>query len=178
MEPPKRISFFDGRLLTAEDLTAEQDYFLGRLRRHNRLLHGYGVVQGLHVSVTGDTTAPSVTVVPGYAVDPLGHEICVCSAIVLPVPQKGTSLHVVICYRECPTDLVPVPSDPAEPDSEMKPSRIADTFELLLSATWPQRRADPCGEVTGGASGVPLARLLFSRRRWQVDRRFRVPRAH
>ena len=177
MELPTRNNFFAGRLLTAEDLTAEQNYFLGRLRRHNRLLHGSGVVQGLDVSLTGDTTAPSVAVGPGYALDPLGNEICVCAATALPLPQKGTSVHVVICHRECPTDPVPVPSDPAEPDSTPKPSRIADTFELLLSAASPQRRAGVCGEVSSGERGVPLARLRFSRRRWRVDRRFRVPRA-
>jgi hypothetical protein len=46
MEPPTRMGFFDGRLRSAEHLTVEQDYVLGRLRRHNRLLHGCGVVQG------------------------------------------------------------------------------------------------------------------------------------
>ena len=178
MEPPKRNNFFAGRLLTAKDFTAEQDYLLGRLRRHNRLLHSSGVVEGLQVSATSDTSAPRVTVGPGYALDPLGNEICVCVAAVLPLPPKGTSLHVVICHRECLTDPVPVSSDPAGPDSTTKPSRIADTFELLLTAALPQRRADPCGEAAGGESGVPLARLLFTRKRWRVDRRFRAPRAH
>ena len=174
---PKRTNFFAGRLLTAEDFSAEQDYLLGRFRRHNRLLHGSGVVQGLDVSLTGDTTTPSVTIGPGYALDPIGDEICVGSATALPLPREGTGLYVVICHRESPTDPVPVFSDPAEPDSATKPSRIADTFELFLSATSPQRGADPCGEVPGGQSGVALTRLLFSRRRWRVDRRFRVPRA-
>lgn len=177
MEPPKRNNFFAGRLLSAADFAAEQNYFLGRLRRHNRLLHGSGVVEGLRVSVTSDTTAPSITVGPGYALDPRGNDICVCTATVLPLPQKGSSLYVVIGYRECPTDPILVPAGPAEPDSTTKPSRIADTFELLLSGTLPQKRTDPCAEGTGGASAVPLARLLFSRRRWRVDRQFRVPRA-
>ena len=177
MEPLKRNNFFAGRLLSAEDFAGEQDYVLGRMRRHNRLLHGSGLVEGLQVSVTGRATAPTVTVGPGYALDPLGDEICVCTAAELPLPPKGTRLYVVICHRECLTDPIPVPSTPAEPDSEMTPSRIADTFDVLLPAALPQKQVGLCGTTTGGTSGVPLARLLFSRGRWRVDRRFRVPRA-
>jgi hypothetical protein len=147
MEPPKRNNLFAGRLLSADDLTAEQDYFLGRHRRHNRLLHGSGVVEGLDVSVTIGTAAPSITVGPGYALDPLGNEICVCTATILPLPPRDTSHFVVVGYRECLTDPVPVTSDPAGPDSTAKPSRVADTFELLLSAELAQRRAYPCVDV-------------------------------
>lgn len=50
----KRNRFFAGRLLTAEDLKLEQEYLREKQKRHNRYLHGFGVVFGLEVSVTGD----------------------------------------------------------------------------------------------------------------------------
>ena len=36
--------YFARQLLTADDLTADQQHVLARFRRHNRLLHGWGVV--------------------------------------------------------------------------------------------------------------------------------------
>lgn len=45
-----RPRYFNGQLLTADDLQAEQNYFREKLRRHNRCLHGWGVVRGLEVT--------------------------------------------------------------------------------------------------------------------------------
>ena len=49
-DPPRRVNFFDGLLLTAADLAAEQEYHRGMRYLHNRL-HGYGTVSGLEVTV-------------------------------------------------------------------------------------------------------------------------------
>ena len=40
-----RNTWFDGKYVTAADLVAEQDYFLSKHRRHDRLLHGWGVTE-------------------------------------------------------------------------------------------------------------------------------------
>lgn len=45
----KRLNYFYGQLLGAEDFRAEQNYFREKLKLHNRCLHGYGVVCGLRV---------------------------------------------------------------------------------------------------------------------------------
>ena len=66
----KRNNFFAGRLLTAEDFQAEQQYLREKQRLHNRFLLGFGVVAGLEVSI--DRSAKSETVVrvaPGLAID-------------------------------------------------------------------------------------------------------------
>ena len=79
----KRVTYFDRQFLRAADFLAEQAYDLDRRRRHNRLLHGPGVAEGLQVSGNpGDTF---ISVSPGTAYDALGQEI------VLPA-----SLHVDI----------------------------------------------------------------------------------
>ena len=44
--------------MTEAEFTAEQDYVRERLRRHNRALHGVGVVRGLELAVVGDSAPP------------------------------------------------------------------------------------------------------------------------
>jgi hypothetical protein len=79
----ERPRYFAGQVITAEDLTQEQVYFREKLRRHNRLLHGWGVICGLDV---GEAEGCSVKVSAGYAIDPTGDEI------VVPEP-----VHVDVC---------------------------------------------------------------------------------
>ena len=74
LEPPRRLNYFSGRLLTAEDYQAEQSYWLGKHRSHARHLHGSGVVCGLGVMPYG---SGGVTVEPGLAIDGFGREIVV-----------------------------------------------------------------------------------------------------
>jgi hypothetical protein len=45
----KRLNYFYGQMLGANDFRAEQDYFREKMKLHNRCLHGYGVVCGLKV---------------------------------------------------------------------------------------------------------------------------------
>ena len=47
--------FYAGRLLTAADLQDDQDYFRAKIRLHDRLLHGWGIVTGLQVSESAGT---------------------------------------------------------------------------------------------------------------------------
>ena len=42
----ERPRYFPRQLISDVELTLEQQYFRDRLRRHNRLLHGWGVVCG------------------------------------------------------------------------------------------------------------------------------------
>ena len=74
----ERVAFFPGQLLTAVDLTAEQDHVREKLRRHNRFLHGWGVVCGLAIVADPTDEQPwRVRIQPGYALDQAGDEIFV-----------------------------------------------------------------------------------------------------
>lgn len=46
----ERPRYFPRQLMTPTELILEQDYFRDKMRRHNRLLHGYGVICGAWVS--------------------------------------------------------------------------------------------------------------------------------
>lgn len=78
----RRPSYPEGNYLAHSDLALEQRYLLQRLRRHNRHLHGYGVVCGLNVVPGKDLRRPwEVLVCPGYALGPYGDEIKVDCAV-------------------------------------------------------------------------------------------------
>lgn len=144
----KRVNYSYGMVLGVDEFLQEQAYFLNKHRLQSRLLHGYGTVSGLAVTVSGT----QVRVASGIAINPSGQEICVnwemCADInkwlsdnradldrVWPghLDSQPISLALVLCYRECETDAVPVPGEPCRTqDDVMKASRIADSFELKL----------------------------------------------
>lgn len=100
-DPPVRVNFVEGLILTAAELSAEQEYHRGMRYLHNRL-HGFGTVSGLEVVVTRG----HVRVSPGTAIDVLGREIVVTSPLTLRVePHRNTGQwvrDVVIGWREVP----------------------------------------------------------------------------
>ncbi len=149
----KRVRYFDGQMLTAQDFNQDQAYFVEQNRRHNRTLHGYGTVCGLAVSARRTAEGSEVTVSPGLAIDPVGREIRVPEAQRITAeevedwiaqhkedvtepggePPRSLSLALVLCYAERETDPLPVPGDPFGAGEESGvPSRIADSFELRL----------------------------------------------
>lgn len=75
----ERPLFATGQTLAAVDLTALQSYVAGKNRLHNRYLHGWGVVCGLEVVC--DDCEGSVTIRPGYAIDPCGADIVVAQPV-------------------------------------------------------------------------------------------------
>ncbi len=58
----RRVNYFQGRLRSADDFQAEQEYQRARSRLHNRRLHCSGVASGLTVSLAGGTSRPAITV--------------------------------------------------------------------------------------------------------------------
>lgn len=91
--------YYPRQLITPDDLTLEQNYFRDRMRRHNRLMHGWGVVCGAVVCPVTDT-APDGTIsfVPwkvkvgnGYVLGPYGDEIIIDCERTLDVRTSGIS---------------------------------------------------------------------------------------
>jgi hypothetical protein len=156
----KRNRYFNGRLLSAQDFEDEQNYSLNRMRLHNRMLHGWGVVSGLEVCRGEDDS--SVQVSPGLAIDPLGNEILLAEPISFPWPADGETACLVLCYAERLTDPLPA----VGPEGEaMEFSRIEEVATLKYEA-----------QPDGNPNGVPLARLKRGRRRWKIDKKFRLHR--
>ena len=131
----ERPRFFTGQLLTADDLQQEQDYFQGKNRLHNRFLHGWGIVDGLSITVDQGT---AVVVSPGFALDCAGNEL------VLPEPEQLslTGLvgrhYVTIQYLEVPSGQKP--SLQGEPEF----SRVREGVRVELV----------CANPAAGHSGI------------------------
>lgn len=100
-----RPRFFDGRLVTAQDLQAEQIYHRRKAQFRNLHLHGIGIVSGLRLRIGEDRASMIVT--PGYAIDAQGRDICVPCDIPLPFPLEATRLFVWIRYAEAESAPVP-----------------------------------------------------------------------
>jgi len=108
----KRLNYFEGQLLSAADLQAEQEYHVHQRRRGNRVALSPGVVEGLELS--GTAGQQQFTVSPGLALDQLGREIILLPPAggaplpARPIPPGLTDLvHVVIRYGEALTDPSP-----------------------------------------------------------------------
>lgn len=100
-----RPAFFDGQALTAADLTAVQDYHCDLLWRHQRTLHGWGIASGF--AVAGATSAKTVDVAPGYAIDSGGRSIVLTHAQTVDVPAvvsgptgKPATYYLTVTYVE------------------------------------------------------------------------------
>jgi hypothetical protein len=150
---PERNRYFAGKLLTERDFSAEQSYFRNKLRRHNRLVHGVGVVCGLELRPAGDLHAPwQVEISPGCALGPYGDEILVCEPVRIdlasccPPPQHPGSrtrsgsarivVFVTVQYAEVPCAPALTPSAGTGSDGG-EPTRIRESFEICCSADSP-----------------------------------------
>src|SRR5262249_48162712 len=134
-----RPNYFTGQLLTAEDLRAEQEYFLHKNRLHHRCLHGFGVACGLGISV-GKGGSPQITVEPGLALDCAGNMIEVDQAqqTTLKAPDKQKVCYIVLEYHECLSDPVPAPISSGESaleETQMK--RVNESFKLSFQENSP-----------------------------------------
>lgn len=160
-DPTKHVNYNLGMVLGVDDFTQEFAYLSGRDQWMARDLIGYGTVRGLKISVDTDAKGPRVVVEPGVAVSPRGQMICVpaaqCAYIndwlatqktalteILTSPPAGPlRLYVVLCYRDCPTDNVPIAGEPCRSENElMAPSRLQDDFCLSLRLKAPNQREE------------------------------------
>jgi hypothetical protein len=175
-----RVNYFNRQLLTADDMTTERDYFLQKLRRHNRFLHGWGVVCGLTVTPAPTDTAPwRVQIGSGYALGPYGDEIfigetvyfdlaaCItggttspCEPNLLTAGGAGTSstAYLAIKYAECLARPVQVASSGCGCDTDpCQYSRIVDSFVLQCMPEPPAQPPDPTTTLCQANSGTIAA---------------------
>ena len=174
-DPTKHVNYSLGMVLGVDDFTQEFAYLSGHDNRVVRDLIGYGVVAGLHVTVDVDAErGPRVQVAPGEAVTPSGRLVCVspaqCAYLndwlaanlqqvqALGSPPSTVPLAVVACYRECPTDDVPIPGEPCLSDSAlMAPSRLTEAFSLELRlAPVPQLEEDGVRDFVAWVRALPV----------------------
>ncbi|MER6784327.1 hypothetical protein ABT330_06745 [Streptomyces sp. NPDC000658] len=92
VEESERPLWFTGQLVGAEDLGQWNTWALARKRRHNRLLHGWGLVFGADVRTaqTQNTPIPAtVDISPGFVLSPQGDEIAIDDPLRVDVRTLG-----------------------------------------------------------------------------------------
>lgn len=129
----ERPRYFPRQLITPTDMTLEQRFFLDKLRQHNRLLHGWGIVCGCPVKQAkdgnGNRVPWTVEIEPGCILDPFGNEVLIESTVPydlrcetanaddaskimesdpwcsdVPLDRPANeTLYVAVCYAECET---------------------------------------------------------------------------
>jgi Domain of unknown function DUF11 len=163
----ERVKYFNRMLLTADDMRTDQDFVLQKLRRHNRFLHGWGVVCGLMVKPAPTAELPwRVQIGEGYALGPFGDEIfvgepvfmdlakcgpgsvtnpCEPSLMLEATPAAGPLIFVAIKYAECRSRPVKaLPGGCGCEDDGCEYSRIRDSFSIeCLSELPPSHQPDP-----------------------------------
>lgn len=94
-----RPRFFDGQLLSADDLNRLERYILQKNRLQNRTLHGWGVVCGLEVVC--DPCKDQLIVRPGYALSPCGDDIVVPGNVSVPICDLIKQCRNTAAYDDC-----------------------------------------------------------------------------
>ena len=154
-----RSRFFPRQLVTAADLNADQTYFRELVRRHNRYLHGCGVVCGLEVLLAEDEEGhPQVVVMPGQAISPQGDDIHVPEQQTIPMdtvqecigPAGERRLYIVLRHVETPLCPVPTLPGPCMPTAGQQFSRLEAGFKLDCMGELPSGCGvePPCGDLT------------------------------
>jgi hypothetical protein len=171
-----RPEYRPGNYLLADDLKTGQAYLQHRLLRHNRLLHGSGVVCGMNVSAANDPSYPwGIYVCPGYAIGPCGDELIIEQPELLVVSDflwmnfqtqglPGTA-YIGIRYAEELVGTVPSPGLECDCDQPAyTPTRIRDSHKLAVLWTNPQQQrlpADICSTQPAPCPDIPESPYLL-----------------
>jgi hypothetical protein len=173
-QPLKRPRYTTGQLLTAEDFTLEQNYFREKLQRHNRTLHGFGIVSGLKVS----TASGQIIVTPGLALDCEGNELVVGSAQTVSVASDQSVVYVSLAYLEVCDGPVPVASDPSNDLTVTQATTISESFALSVepgNCNRGHRHVRARWLACGKPHALTIAKLRRAAHGWRVDRGYRAP---
>jgi hypothetical protein len=181
----ERPAFYEGQILAGADLNAGVDHARGQLARHERLLHLWGIADGLELKGRDRKTATGspyqeVTVTAGMAVDGSGREVVVPAETRLPdevFDQLNVSVGqlpgAVIWYPVFLTgrDIVP----PAPPLStgqcgSSEPNRMREDFQFDFGRPGDETvTADEAGVADGPDSGFATPRrVLLGFVRWDT----------
>ncbi|WP_152042270.1 hypothetical protein [Salinigranum salinum] len=131
--------YFHGKLMTARDMQADQDYHAERLATLARHVLGEGVVCGLTTTVTANGADLEIVVRPGLALDCCGNPVVVDSehTTTLTPGEEMDELHLSLVYDECTKETVPIPGSANACEEECTYNRILEITDLTSAAEPP-----------------------------------------
>lgn len=150
-----RNRFFNGKLMTARDMAAEQEYHAGRLESLTRNVTGWGIVCGLEARIEpgdGPENPPRAIVEPGVAIDGTGRLIVVSEKDSKPLaegtPSSGDIVSVYVQYTTCLTESVPAHGSEDACKEECDYNRVRETYTIETDAGTP-----------GNQKAIPIERV-------------------
>ncbi len=132
----ERPRYFPRQLITPDIMTLEQEYFRNKLRRHNRLMHGWGVVCGALVCPvpcvcgTNSTEPWKVVVKSGYILGPYGDEIIIDCDRVVDLRTRGVA---GVCGEPCVEPVDPWCSEVYVKREATSPLYVAVKYKECLA---------------------------------------------
>jgi hypothetical protein len=157
LSPDQRVNYAYGMVLGVDEFLTEQQHRLEKGHLHERALHGYGTVYGLHVKAERtleDLDDVQVTVSTGMLIDQYGREAVItcdqCARLgawlaAQEQASPGTvashrrpfgelEVYVVARYASCLDELVPLPGTPCSSSAQSSvASRIRDAWDVDLT---------------------------------------------
>ncbi len=158
--PFKRVNYVLGMLLGVDDFNQEYAYLSGRDHWLARDAIGYGTMNGLRVGLDKTTNGPRISVSAGTGLTPHGKIVFVnpaqCAVInawltanqasiagLLTPLSTSIVLYLVVSYRDCLTDPVPIAGEPCRSADDLNaPSRRVDDFQLDFWLTAPAQQEE------------------------------------
>ena len=165
----KRPHFFSGKLLTAYDLAQEQQYVIEKFKRHNRTLHGFGIVAGLKVTAKSG----QIVLQPGLALDCEGHELSIDTVQVIDAPKGCAGDIAYLNVR-----FVELESDPVRIAEGEKFASVTESLEFVFAqenANRGHRHLRGRWLACAQPHALTIAKLRSSSHGWRVDRGYRPP---
>jgi hypothetical protein len=154
----ERAVFFDGQYITADDLTVIVDHDQQHAGRHSRLLHDWGIADGLILTKKTSGSTSYIEVQPGLAIDGTGREVIVPSPTRLSEAsfrqvngastQPGASYPVFLRGRDVPA--AQPAAAPAACGTNGQPTRVDETFEIFFGHIGDASLDQPAPDITAG----------------------------
>src|SRR5215216_3463719 len=122
----RRINAHNGLMIDADVWQDAHEYHRDQLHLHHLALHGWGVVQGLQVSLVPDSEN-TLRIDPGLGIDPAGNFIVVSEPQTYHVTTRERGMvYIVLQFREVLAEPAPpTPSHRATP-----PTRLLDAYRI------------------------------------------------
>lgn len=133
-----RNNYFLGKLMTARDFFAEQNYFNSKRRLTNKLIFSPGIVAGLSVFLVDDKT---FSLESGVAIDYDGFEIVVPESYSMKLDlvngfdkfRNSNCVYLCIKYKEKFDETTFSITSQSTNSDEKQFNRIKETYELFLT---------------------------------------------
>jgi hypothetical protein len=164
--PTRRIKPEDGMAVTAKVWEAAHEYHRQRLRFHDLLRHGPGILTGLGV-IASDPPDSTVYILPGIAVDPCGETIALMEPLAYDIGSAHGLVYLLLTYEESHPSI--------EPGREDEPIYIDCQFGIEATSILPDEAYVELARIRRGDANAPItdASDILHPRSNEVDLRFR-----